>query len=87
MAERLVAAGFVAPTSEAVTVPARFETPELYIQFRREVALPDPRMADFSAAEIEAAWERVKGDLGRFGDPEGGLTMENLTYCVAARRP
>ncbi len=86
--ERVVeAAGFTEIQGEWMTVPFVFESAEEFIRFRFDRSGPLRReIAGFPEAEQEAAWGALCEAAKAFETPGGGVCMNNLAYCVAARR-
>lgn len=87
LARRVRAAGFEQVRSVPVEMAARFDSAEHFLQFRREVAHPDPRLEPFSEAEIEAVWDRVAAALRARQGTDGSLVLDNLSHCITGVRP
>ena len=87
LARRLRAAGFAQVRSVPVEMAARFDSSDHFLEFRREVAHPDPRLEPFSADQIEAVWDRVAAALRAREQADGALVLDNVSHCIVGVRP
>ena len=87
LTRRLRAAGFEDVRSVPVEMPARFDSGDHFLRFRREVAHPDPRLEPFSAEQIEAVWDRVAAALRARERADGSLVLDNVSHCIVGARP
>jgi SAM-dependent methyltransferase len=83
---RLQAAGFGDVAREPVTVTLRFDSPETYVQFRREVSNAEARAAHCPPERREDAWRAVADAAAAFAVPDGEIVIPNLAYCLSGTR-
>lgn len=83
---RLRAAGFAHVAREPVTVTLRFESPQTFVQFRREVSNAEARAAHCPPERREDAWRAVADAIAAFAAPDGEIVIPNLAYCLTGTR-
>ena len=81
----LAAAGFTDIGGEPVAVVYRFESPDAFVTFRREVSTIDEKLKDHPRHRVEAAWQAVARASEAYRTADGQILMENRAICLSAR--